>query len=250
MLKEEYAICTSYLAEKRMMYITFFLVIFTWFVVDYFRFRKAYHAKINFDKEVIDSLNEEREKDSIEEKPIDEIIETKAETKEKEADAEIDEPVDDSLFFVIDDERIGLFKVDDVKPHTYIAPNFQLIEFLPGDGAKINQKQLNNAVDLAGIFQIIRNFANSGRPAKELRIFHVFRMTSGCRSPERNLSVGGAPLSTHIDCKGGDFIIEGFTAKQTYRIVEHLIKTGEIPDGGLGLYSTHVHYDTGKPRRW
>lgn len=233
-VKQEYQMYTSFLSEKWQMYATFFIVILIWHLHSYFRYRMNFQHKENADTES-DII-------SIEE-TVDDIIEI-------DSDSEIDEAVDDSMFFTIEEDEVTMFKLKDVNANTYLSSNFQLVEFLSKDGAKITQQQLNNVAELSSILQRIRNFVNSGRPQKELRIFHLVRINSGCRSPQRNLEAGGAPLSTHIDCKAADFIIEGFTPAQTYRIIEHMIKIGEIPDGGLGLYKTHVHYDTGNPRRW
>ena len=236
-VKQEYDMYTEFLSEKWKMYAAFLIVLVIWHLHSYFRYRMNFQHKEN--------ANTESDVISIEET----VEETVGDTIE--IDSEIDEVVDDSMFFTIEeDNQVAMFKLKDVKADTYLSSNFQLVEFLSKDGAKITQKQLDNVAELSSILQKIRNFVNSGRAQKELRIFHLVRINSGCRSPQRNLEAGGAPLSTHIDCKAADFIIEGFTPAQTHRIVEYLIRTGEIPDGGLGLYKTHVHYDTGNPRRW
>lgn len=234
-IKKEFEMYSGFLAEKWYMYAAFLIVLLIWHLHSYFRYRMDFQHKENSDTEI----------DVI---PIKETEETFDDTIE--IDSEIDEKIDDSMFFTVEEEEVTMFKLKDVNSNTYLSSNFQLVEFLSKDGAKITQKQLNNVAELSSILQRIRNFVNSGRPQKELRIFHLVRINSGCRSPQRNLEAGGAPLSTHIDCKAADFIIEGFTPAQTYRIVDYMIKTGEIPDGGLGLYKTHVHYDTGNPRRW
>lgn len=233
-VKQEYQMYTSFLSEKWQMYAAFFIVILIWHLHSYFRYRMNFQDK--------ESINTESN--------LTEIEETIDDTIEIDSDSEIDEKIDDSMFFIVEDEEVTMFQLKDVNDYTYLSSNFRLVEFLSKDGAKITQKQLNNVAELSSILQKIRNFVNSGRPQNELRIFHLVRINSGCRSPQRNLEAGGAPLSTHIDCKAADFIIEGFTPAQTHRIVEYLIRTGEIPDGGLGLYKTHVHYDTGNPRRW
>lgn len=231
-VKQEYNMYIEFLSEKWKMYATFLIVMAIWHLHSYFRYRMNFQHKENIDTE----------SDII---PIEKTVEDTI-----EIESEIDEVVDDSMFFTVEEEEITMFQLKDVNSNTYLSPNFKLVEFLSKDGAKITQKQLDNVAELSSILQRIRNFVNSGRPQNELRIFHLVRINSGCRSPQRNLEAGGAPLSTHIDCKAADFIIEGFTPAQTHRIVEYLIRTGEIPDGGLGLYKTHVHYDTGKPRRW
>lgn len=231
-VKKEYEMYSGFLAEKWQMYAAFLIVLVIWHLHSYFRYRMNFQHKENADTESDLTAIEETVDDTI------------------EIASEIDEKIDDSMFFTVEEDEVTMFQLKDVNANTYLSSNFQLVEFLSKDGAKITQKQLNNVAELSSILQRIRNFVNSGRPQRELRIFHLVRINSGCRSPQRNLEAGGAPLSTHIDCKAADFIIEGFTPTQTYRIVSYMIKTGEIPDGGLGLYKTHVHYDTGNPRRW
>lgn len=243
-IKQEYQMYSGFLAEKWQMYAAFLIVLVIWHLHSYFRYRMNFQHKENAETESDLTAIEETVDDTIEIDVTIKIDDT------IEIASEIDEVIDDSMFFTVEEEEVAMFKLKDVNANTYVSSNFQLVEFLSKDGAKITQQQLNNVAELSSILQRIRNFVNSGRPQKELRIFHLVRINSGCRSPKRNLEAGGAPLSTHIDCKAADFVIEGFTPAQTYRIVDYMIKTGEIPDGGLGLYKTHVHYDTGNPRRW
>ena len=48
-----------------------------------------------------------------------------------------------------------------------------------------------------------------------------------------------------------DIKIEGHTPKQVNDIIEHLILTGRMKQGGLGIYKSWVHYDTrGTKARW
>jgi len=77
------------------------------------------------------------------------------------------------------------------------------------------------------------------------------KITSGYRPAELNAKVGGATKSRHITGEAADFKIEGYTPKQVAAIIEKLIAAGKMKQGGLGTYSTWVHYDVrGTAARW
>ena len=95
--------------------------------------------------------------------------------------------------------------------------------------------------------------------AKNLQVLHdevkkPIKITSGYRNAEFNKKIGGASQSRHITGQAADLKIEGYTPKQVAAIIEKLIASGKMKQGGLGIYSTWIHYDTffnGKhPRRW
>lgn len=49
----------------------------------------------------------------------------------------------------------------------------------------------------------------------------------------------------------GDLKVKTITPKQLYNAIAHLINTGRMDEGGLGLYETFVHFDCrGKKARW
>ena len=77
------------------------------------------------------------------------------------------------------------------------------------------------------------------------------KITSGYRSPEHNAKIGGVKNSQHITGKAADIKVQGMTPKQVYDVIEALIAKGALQEGGLGLYSTWVHYDIReKKARW
>lgn len=61
--------------------------------------------------------------------------------------------------------------------------------------------------------------------------------------PEHNAKVGGVKSSRHITGEAADFKIEGYTPKEVAAIIEKLIAAGKMEEGGIGIYSTWVHYD-------
>lgn len=81
---------------------------------------------------------------------------------------------------------------------------------------------------------------------------------SGYRTPDHNAKQpGAAKNSQHMKGTAADFRCVNSKGtvfigpRQLYQIVEKMIKDGEIPDGGLGSYPAHVHYDIGPAgRRW
>lgn len=74
---------------------------------------------------------------------------------------------------------------------------------------------------------------------------------SGYRTKSYNKKVGGEPQSQHMQGTAADFMLKGMTILQTYNAIEDLIKAKVIPQGGLGLYTTWIHYDQrGVKARW
>ena len=68
-------------------------------------------------------------------------------------------------------------------------------------------------------------------------------INSGYRSPAHNKSVGGKTKSQHLEGRAADIVLHGMSIKQLYLAIEQLIKSGTIPEGGLGLYDRFIHYD-------
>jgi hypothetical protein len=76
-------------------------------------------------------------------------------------------------------------------------------------------------------------------------------ITSGYRDPVRNEKAGGKKNSTHLKGQASDFKVAGMKPKELYNIIESLIKSKVMIQGGLGEYSTWVHYDVrGTKARW
>ena len=120
-----------------------------------------------------------------------------------------------------------------------LTTNFSLNEFNKRN-YNVPTDVLRNLIDLAKNLQVLRD---------EVR--KPIKITSGYRPAELNAKVGGATKSRHITGQAADFKIEGYTPKQVAAIIEKLIAEGKMKQGGLGIYSTWVHYDTrGTAARW
>lgn len=70
------------------------------------------------------------------------------------------------------------------------------------------------------------------------------RLTSIYRSPAYNKSVGGSSGSFHKKNAAIDFQVDGMTPPQSFNALNKMRNAGCFT-GGLGLYSTFVHLDTG-----
>lgn len=81
------------------------------------------------------------------------------------------------------------------------------------------------------------------------------RVNSAYRSPEHNKKVGGARNSQHIQAMAADLApVSGteFDLNRLIAVISGLAATGKIPNGGIGTYSTFIHYDMRPdgPARW
>jgi uncharacterized protein YcbK (DUF882 family) len=123
-----------------------------------------------------------------------------------------------------------------------LTNNFNLNEFNKHN-FPLTETILRNIQELAKNLQVLRD-----------EVKKPIKITSGFRDPSFNKKIGGATQSRHITGQAADLKIEGYTPKQVAAIIEKLIAAGKMKQGGLGIYSTWIHYDTffdGKhPRRW
>jgi uncharacterized protein YcbK (DUF882 family) len=120
-----------------------------------------------------------------------------------------------------------------------LATNFSLSEFNRRNYA-VPTDVMRNLIELAKNLQVLRD-----------EVKKPIKITSGYRPAELNAKVGGAKSSKHIIGQAADFKIEGYTPKQVAAIIEKLIAAGKMKQGGLGTYSTWVHYDVrGTAARW
>ena len=121
-----------------------------------------------------------------------------------------------------------------------ITTNFSLEEFKCKDGSDIPNKELSNIIVLAKQLQVLRD--TIGKP---------IQINSAYRSPKHNTKIGGVKNSQHVKGKASDITVKGMTPKEVALVIEDLIEKGKMLQGGIGVYSTFVHYDIrGKKARW
>ena len=121
-----------------------------------------------------------------------------------------------------------------------LTTNFSLEEFNSKCGRPIPNNVLPNIIELAKNLQILRNSVNKS-----------ISITSGYRSPEHNAKVKGAKDSQHIKGTAADIKVVGMTPKEVALVIEGLIASGKMKQGGIGIYPSWVHYDIrGVKARW
>lgn len=76
------------------------------------------------------------------------------------------------------------------------------------------------------------------------RLQRPIYVTSGCRCPSYNASVGGAPKSQHMRGKASDIQVAGMTP---YELAQEAIKVG-FPS--VATYETFVHVDRRESNPW
>lgn len=123
---------------------------------------------------------------------------------------------------------------------TQLTTNFYLEEFACKNGTPVPDELMANVKLLAENLQALRD--EIGEP------IHV---NSGYRTPEYNKKIGGKPLSQHLKAKAADLTTKNYRPKQLAAVIEKLIKSGKMKQGGIGIYPGFVHYDIrGTSARW
>lgn len=121
-----------------------------------------------------------------------------------------------------------------------LTDNFQKWEFDSKDGARMPKEVFSNVLELAVNLQVLRDL-----------ICVPININSGYRSPEHNKAVGGVSSSQHLTGKAADIRVDTLTPEQLYSYISDLIESGDMKEGGLGLYNWGVHYDIrGTKARW
>ena len=121
-----------------------------------------------------------------------------------------------------------------------LTENFKLQEFGCRDGSLPEGELLDNCKELAENLQVLRE--HLGRP---------INIISGYRPPEYTKRIGGAKKSQHLLARAADIKVSGMAPAEVHAEVLKLIKSGKMKQGGVGKYSTFVHYDTrGTAARW
>ena len=121
-----------------------------------------------------------------------------------------------------------------------LTRNFALSEFQCRDGSLPEDELLENCQELADNLQVLRD--HIGKP---------INIISGYRPPAYNKKIGGAKRSQHLLARAADIKVSGMAPAEVHATIIKLIKAGKMKQGGVGKYSTFVHYDTrGTAARW
>jgi len=121
-----------------------------------------------------------------------------------------------------------------------LTKNFSLYEFACTDGTHVPVILIPNVKKLAKNLQVLRDLFN--KPIK---------IKSAYRTKAKNDSLGSKENSQHRVAKAADIVIGGVTPKMIKSKIEDLIKNKKMTQGGIGLYSSFVHYDIrGYRARW
>ncbi len=121
-----------------------------------------------------------------------------------------------------------------------MTKNFSKEEFDCNDGSEMPINIYHNMVKVANQLQTLRDYI--GKP---------IQVNSAWRSQEYNASIGGVKNSQHIMGRAADIVIKGMTPVEVSKTIEELINKGDMLQGGLGIYSSFVHYDIrGIKARW
>ena len=121
-----------------------------------------------------------------------------------------------------------------------LTKNFSLEEFKCKDGSDIPNNVLSNIIELAKNLQVLRDTINK-----------TISITSGYRSPKYNAKIGGVKNSQHVKGTASDIQIKEMTPKEVSLVIDELIESGKMKQGGIGVYPNFTHYDIrGVKARW
>ena len=121
-----------------------------------------------------------------------------------------------------------------------LTNNFTLQEFNSKCGRDIPNNVLPNIIQLAKNLQVLRDAVGKS-----------ISITSGYRSPQHNKKIGGAKDSQHVKGMAADIKVAGMTPKEVALVIEGLIESGKMRQGGIGIYPSWAHYDIrGTKARW
>jgi uncharacterized protein YcbK (DUF882 family) len=123
-------------------------------------------------------------------------------------------------------------------PGRRFSPSFGVDELACKDGNPVPKALYDNATKVCERAQKLRDLVGP------------LKVMSGYRTPAHNKKVGGAKGSWHVKAGALDLKSYEKSAAELAAIYEELIKTGSVPDGGLGVYSSWIHIDIGPARRW
>jgi uncharacterized protein YcbK (DUF882 family) len=121
-----------------------------------------------------------------------------------------------------------------------LTKNFNLSEFDCKCGCEMPKEILPNIQKLANQLQVLRTATDQ-----------PIRINSAYRCEEHNANINGKTNSKHILGKAADITIDNFIPLEVNSLIEFYISSGDILQGGLGLYNSFNHYDIRRTKaRW
>lgn len=122
-----------------------------------------------------------------------------------------------------------------------LTKNFSKAEFECKCGCEMPEDVLENVKEVAKQLQFIRN-----QVEKPIKINSAYR----CLEHNRSI-IGSNDTSQHVLGKAVDIVIAEFIPIEVKNLLDVFMESGDIRQGGLGLYNTFVHYDIrGTKSRW
>lgn len=121
-----------------------------------------------------------------------------------------------------------------------LTKNFSKSEFQCKCGCEMPEDVLENIKEVAKQLQFIRN-----------QVEKPIKINSAYRCLEHNRSIGSNDTSQHVLGKAADITIAEFIPIEVKNLLDVFMESGDIRQGGLGLYNTFVHYDIRETKaRW
>jgi len=132
----------------------------------------------------------------------------------------------------------------------HITPHFKWSEFA-SRGEPVPPEYRANVRALCFELEILRAWVG-GKPITVISGWRSYEHNEALYAKERMQGdmVTGRK-SRHRKGKAADIRIQGMQPPEARKAILDLIALGKLRDGGVGIYPTFVHYDTGKKgRRW
>ena len=124
-----------------------------------------------------------------------------------------------------------------------LTEHFSLTEFRCKDGTPTPPEAVENLEGTAEMLEALRARL-AARYGRECALV----VLSGYRSLAYNAKVGGASKSMHLVGRAADVTSPCYSPEQVQAIAFELQDDGII--GGVGVYQTFTHVDTGRIRTW
>lgn len=121
-----------------------------------------------------------------------------------------------------------------------LTKNFHIKEWRCHDGTGVPWDLVENVIKCATNLQALRD-----------EVGKAVTLISGYRNKTYNTKIVGASNSQHMLGLAADIRVNGIRPMELASLIETLIKDGRMMQGGLGTYSSFVHYDCrGTKARW